>query len=178
MTPWERRKAAVKEYSRLRPRTVYQSWVPTALVKQQTYPAGVFAVFTINYGVRESLFNVASEATGAQLGYSDESGVLYLTPAPADLTPINVVWRAEHVPDDLGQTFPTLPLSDEIMVDKLQHAIELEELAAELLDGPIKYSIGQTTTDRGGNPQELIAWAARLRNEVYLQLSVPLAELA
>lgn len=178
MTDWERRKAAVKEYSRLRPRTIYQAWVPTALVKPQTYPSGVFGVFTINYGVRESLFNVASEDTGSQVGYSDESGVLYLTPAPPDTTPINVVWRAEHAPDENAQTFPTLPLSDEIMVDKLQKAIELEELAEGLLDGPIKYSVGQTSTDRSGSPQELVAWAAKLRNEVYLQLSVPVAELA
>lgn len=175
---WARWKKAVFEYSNIRPRLVYELWEPEADVKVQSFPsADIIGVERMDYGAQESLFAVLI-AGEAETGWAEERGQLALTPAPATGTTISVIWRAEHLPVELDQTFPTLPRADQPAVDKLYAAMVLEEDAENILRGPIKYTIGQKSVSRETAAEQLLRRAGHIRNEVMLQLASPTADWA
>lgn len=173
---WARYKRAVFEYSSIRPRLLYQSWSPTVGVKSQSFPSlDIIGVEQMNYGAKESLFVVLSDEL-ENAGWAEERGQLALTPAPILGAIILVVWRAEHLPNEIAQLFPTLPRADQPIVDKLYNALLLEEQAEDILAGPIKYSIGQKMVSRETASTGLLGRAGDLRNEVMLQLASPAAD--
>jgi hypothetical protein len=173
---WERRKRAVRDFAKMRPRLITDdNWEPTPDSKAQSFPTLVFGVQQMAYGVWAPLFDVLSDI-GGNLGWSDEAGQLYLTPAPALGTTIQVVWKAEYTVDPELRRFPDLPSFYEPYIDDLAKAIELEDTAEQSLNQPSEYSIGQKTFKRGANNLTQIQRAHTLRDRVAQALGEPLAD--
>lgn len=168
---WERRKKAVKEYSKYRPLLVYQAdWQPTPDVKLQTFPdPNYFGIEQIDYGAQEDYFAVMTSTT-ADVGWAVQGTSIAMTPAPAADTPIAVQWRSSYEFDDDTQTHPTLPETAIQFVEMLEKALLLDEKIEEVNNGPVKYTIGQKTIDRTGVASALMRQASELRRVVQNRL--------
>src|SRR5690349_6997220 len=123
---WERLKTAAIEYAAYRPKLVYEAFVPLVGLQVQTVPENTIGVESINYGVELTLAEVMTPDEGVQ-GWCFSNGLLYLTPAPADATPLNIVWRQLHPADEIARTFPTISATDMLLVQMLADAVEADE---------------------------------------------------
>ena len=176
---WAAYKRALAEYSTLRPQRVYQTdWEPTLNTKTQTFPrATVIGVETLGFGARDSVYNVLASETAVQ-GWAEDNGVFAITPVFTEAAELIVVWKEVHSPDELTQTAPTLPVVDAEIVKKLQEAYLLEAEARSVLEGPIKYTVGQKSFSRETVAESLLKRARELRFEVSLETGGSAAEWA
>jgi len=177
---WELWKTAIVEYSNYRPLLEYQSFVPVAGQKNQVVPENTVGIESIDYGERFTFAEVM-DAQEVEQGWCLANGVLYLTPAPADTTAINVVWRLAHQGDDLTYTFPTVPARDMYIVEWLVDAVTAEAEASPVELGLTGYTIGGTTirwSQPGGSGTPSVATRAeRLRSRAIAALSEPMGQL-
>lgn len=174
MQEWETFQLAALEYSKLKPRK--RTATITTVIDQTEYalPADCLGVQYVAYGERSTFIEVLTNE-GADQGWADEQGTLYITPAPSEATAIRIVYSGRHLGDEEQQTFPTIPAADLHHVDDLEQAIILELEADEVAGGPAKYTIGQTEVDRSAALKDLRGRAAQLRHKVELALEEPLA---
>lgn len=176
MLDWALRKRAALEYSRLRPRLVYEDWTPTPDTKIQQMPTGTIGVQSIDYG----LWVPSGElhfSTGTEQGWDDSvgSGQLILHPAPAAGDTIQVVWKQVHQPDEGQQTHPTIPAEHSHFIDDLELALHLDIEADSIQQGPVIYTLGQAEISREEAADGLRRRAADLRQRVQDALGEPLA---
>lgn len=175
---WELYKAAVQEYSAYRPYLQYEAFVPVVGQQNQVPAEGAFGIESCDYGVRFTLAEVMIGSEGEQ-GWCLSNGVLYLYPEPADTTPINIVWRIAHQPDELSRTFPTLPAQDQYIVDWLVEAVTAESAATPVELGLTGYTIGGTTvkwSQQGGAGTSQATRSERLRARALAALQEPMGE--
>lgn len=177
---WLNWKAALKEYSNYRPRTVPNAaWTPTAGSIEQTPPAHAVGVAYIDYGESAGLEEIYTAAETDQ-GWCFENGKLYLTPAPADGTTITVIWRMEHVPDEATRSCSTVPAKDLFIVDLLADALEAIEQQAAVEAGLSSYTIGGTTvkwSQQGGGTTSTMTLGNRLKEQALAMLREPYTTL-
>jgi hypothetical protein len=176
---WGLWKTAVAEYSMYRPYLQSEAFVPVADSIQQVPAEGAYGIESIDYGEQVTLTEVMTAAEGEQ-GWCFENGMLHLTPAPADTTPINVVWRILHQGDELTRTFPTVPATDMHIVQWLVEAVIAEAEATPVELGLAGYTIGGTSVkwaQQGGSSGPSVATRSeRLRSRAIAALGSPLAE--
>ncbi len=178
-TAWASLKAAVAEYSLYRPLLSYAAFVPVPASITQVPPVGAYGVEYTDYGLAFTLDEVMTAAAGDQ-GWAFVNGSLYLTPAPATTTPINIVWRLSHQPNELTRAFPTVPAEDMAIVGWLVEAIEAEATNSAVEMGLSGYTIGGTSvkwaqTGGSGGPSTA-SRSERLRSRAIAALGSPIAE--
>lgn len=176
---WALWKAAVTEYSMYRPLLEYEAYVPTPDSISQVAPDGAYGLESIEWGTEFPIADVMAQPEG-ETGWCFSNGVLYLTPAPTDATPISLTWRIVHQPDELTRTFPTLPAEDLYIVQWLVDAATAEASTSAVEMGLSGYTIGGTSvkwaqTGGSGGPSSS-SRAERLRNRALTALAGPMAE--
>jgi hypothetical protein len=174
---WEYRKAAAIEYSRYRPLLEATTFTPEEAVVRHQLPEGVFGAEFVEYGTMVSLEEIASAADGEQ-GWCVHGNALYLTPAPEPGVPIRVLWRKVHEADEDTETFPTIPQTDQHLVEWLAEAEELDQ-TVDAVTGLSGYTIGSTKVEwsqQGGGGPSGATRAQRLRLRALAALDTPYAE--
>jgi hypothetical protein len=175
---WAGYKAALREYSAYRPLLVKEAWVPVVAATEQTLPANVIGVEYILYGERASLTEIYSAAEGEQ-GWCLANGKLYLAPAPADATPITVIWRKRHVPDEVTRSCLTLPEADKYLLEQFADALGLMTQQDAVDAGLSSYTIGNTTVkwaQQGGGVTNVLSRGRSLYQQVISALAEPYTE--
>lgn len=174
MQDWETFKLAALEYSKLKPRKRLATITTVIDLGEYGLPADCLSVQYVAYGERATFIEVVTNA-GADQGWADEEGTLYITPLPTEELPVQMVYYGLHIGNEDTQLFPTIPAADLHHVDDLEQAIRLEIEADEMAGGPVSYSIGQTEVDRTAAITDLRARAQQLRHKVENALGEPLA---
>lgn len=173
---WERLKTAAVEYSGYRPLLTYQVLTPAAGTTDIVPPEGTIGIESCDYG-EEMTFTEVKSAPEGTIGWCFQGGMLHLTAVPADTT-ITVVWRRLHQPDELSQSFPTIPAKDMLYVQWLAEAEAADEKQAAIEAGLSSYTIGSTTVkwngQDGGQPSGA-SRAQRLRQRALTALNGPLS---
>lgn len=175
---WQRLKDAAIEYSGYRPYLDYAVLAPAVGTTEVEAPPHTTGVDYCSYGDEFTLAEVRSVIEEGTAGWHFHNGTLYLTPTPADTT-ITVVWRRLHLPNELTQTFPTIPAKDMLYVRWLAEAEAVEEEQAAIEAGLSSYTIGATTvkwSGQGGGQPSRASRAQRLRQRALTALSGPLTE--
>lgn len=178
MISWETYQRAALEYSRLAPRRIIYTLTPVVGERGQALPEDALAPFYVDWGDGEGTITDAILGGGSDSGWAWEAPTLYLVPAPTDETPITVFYYGRHLPDELTQSYPTVPVAHLPHIDDLEAAIVLEsENAAQLL-GPLNYQVGQTKVDRSSGPLELRMLASLIRQRIDQKLTEPASQWA
>lgn len=175
MIAWDTYSRAALDYSRLRPRRLTTAVTPTIGERRIALPSDALAVLTVvNGGDEIDLLEALTDETGTA-GWACTDTELVVTPAPTTADPITIIYEARHLPDELAQTFPTIPAAHLPLVDDLEQALVLDAEADTIAQGPMRYVFGQTDISREKAPAELRARAAALRQRVRDLLDEPVA---